>query len=92
MRAKELTEEDLQLLDQLAKKIIKWRLGLPAILFLEMYKPLSFLGSQFMIVMGPVMHLFFSKVQYDRLAQILDHRDNVEHLLCLVESMERERG
>ena len=38
--------EQRELLEKVAMQVVKRRLTVPAILFLEMYKPLNFLGSQ----------------------------------------------
>ena len=80
-----LTPEDEQLLGQLAHTISRWHMEVPAIFWLEMSKPLSFVASQFMVVIGPLMHTFFVEQQYDRLAELIGRRDNVEYLLCLIE-------
>lgn len=80
-----LTEEDEKLLKKLAEFIVRWHLVVPAIFFLEMSKPLSFVGSQFLVVMGPLMHCFFPEKQYDRFTELFSHRENVEYFLTLVE-------
>ena len=51
---------DQQLISQLAKKIVRHGLSVPAIFFLEMVKYLAFFGSQIMIFFGPIITVFIS--------------------------------
>ena len=83
-----LSDADRQLLHQVAQRLVNWRLGVLAVFLLEMYKPLAFVGSQFLLVMGPIMHLFVPPTQYDRLAELLSQRDHVEFLLREIEGLE----
>ncbi|MCX7688976.1 MAG: hypothetical protein N2045_13505, partial [Fimbriimonadales bacterium] len=51
-----LTEAQKQeLIDALAQKVVKRGLSSPAILFLELHKPLAFIGSQAGIVFAPFL-------------------------------------
>ncbi len=86
--AVELTEEQKELIDKLAKKVIQVRMGVPAILFLEMHKPLSFVGSQLMVFFSPIVNTIFNRKEYDQFAEIVEHRDNVEYLMVQIERYE----
>ena len=64
-----ITHSDKQLISNLAEKIVRHGMAIPAILFLEMGKYLSFFGAQLMIFFGPIIikkifmedYLFFAK-------------------------------
>ena len=53
-----MSAEDRVTIDSYAKKITDRGLSVPAIFFLEMFKYLSFIFSQSMIVFGPLATIF----------------------------------
>jgi len=61
----------------------------PAILFLESVRPLSFVGSQAMVFLGPFAHAIFTTRDYDRLASLLERRQNLEQLVRAIETAAR---
>jgi hypothetical protein len=71
------SEEELALLDKAASFVVKKRMVAPAVLFLESLQPMSFLGSQVMIFLQPIVASFFSAREYERLAQILERRESI---------------
>lgn len=85
-----LTEDEEALLRKLAEKIVGYRMTVPAILFLESVKPLNFIGSQIMVFFEPFVHIFFTLPDYERLAIILEKRDNVERLIEIIEETDAE--
>ena len=65
----------------------------PAILFLESVKPLSFLGSQALLFFEPMVRAFFAVPDYDRVAALLERRESLEALLVRIEARdERARA
>ena len=86
----ELNRKDRELLEELVAKIDRWHLTVPAILFLEMNKPISFVGSQLLIVISPFMHIFFKEEQYNRFVRLMAERDNVEILITMIEAKAKE--
>ena len=88
----EVTEERKKfLIGKIAQKVIDYRLGPVAIIFLESSKPISFLGNQFLIFMQPFYRALFSYREYEEIAAMLEHRDNIEALICEIERLEEER-
>ena len=79
------TPEDEALLERLATRVVAMRMTVPAILFLESSKPLSFLGSQALYFFEPMVRAFFSVPEYDRFAQLLERRETMEALLVKIE-------
>lgn len=79
------TPEDEALLDRLATRVVAMRMTVPAILFLESSKPLSFLGSQALYFFEPMVRAFFSVPEYERFAQLLERRETMEALLVKIE-------
>ena len=60
----------------------------PAILFLESVKPLSFLGSQALYFFEPMVRALFTVPEYDRFAALMERRENIEVLLLKIEEKE----
>ena len=77
--------EDKAFLTKLAEEVKARRMTTPAIFFLEMMKPLSFISSQTMIFFGPIISAFIKPDSYYRAAEIFENRDNVEFLLKEIE-------
>ena len=72
-----LSEEELALLDKAAGFVVKKRMSAPAVLFLESLQPMNFLGSQIMVFLQPIVASFFSPLEYERLARILERRESI---------------
>jgi len=84
----EPTPADIELLQKIAEAIVLRRMTVPAILFLESSRPLSFLGSQFLYFLEPIVRTFIKGDQYRRVAVLMEDRGNVERLLLAIESQE----
>ena len=85
-----LTQSDKQLISDLAGKVVKHGMAVPAILFLDMMKYLSFFGGQLMVFFGPIITAFVSSQSYYKFAELLEDRNNVEFLLTEIERMESD--
>lgn len=77
-------------MDKIARKVVHWKMTVPAIMFLETSKPLSFLGSQTMVFFEPVIQSIFSFKDYDTVRKLLEERENVERLLLKIEQFDAE--
>ena len=82
---------DQKLISNLAKKIVRHGLAVPAIFFLEMVKYLAFFGSQLLVFFGPIITVFIASHSYYKYAELLEDRKNVEFLLTEIEKMEEEK-
>jgi hypothetical protein len=86
-----LTDADRdRLLDEAAAMVARRRLEVPAALFLEMYRPLTFVASQALIVFTPLLGPLFGPERLMQLAQLLEDRGNVDRLLERLETASRE--
>ena len=83
-----LDEEGL--LNSVAARIARMGLGVPAIFFLESSKPLSFLGSQFLVFIEPFVKTFIDIKNYDKFCLMMEDRSNVEKLILKVEELEEK--
>lgn len=82
----ELTEEETEaLLDKAAEQIRKRRMEGPAILALEMHKPLSGVASHAMVAFAPFAIPFFGYDGVHNMSRLLKDRQNVERLIQRLE-------
>jgi hypothetical protein len=81
----QLAREDDELIETLRSTITDRGLITPAILFLELLKPLSFFGSQVLLLVEPLLGASMrdSSQRYSRLFQ---DRRNVEQLIIALEN------
>lgn len=83
----ELTpDEEEKLIDKAAREIERRKLEAPAILALEMHKPLAFVGSQASIAFAPFIAPFFGFDFVNNYSRLFAKRENVERLLKRLES------
>ena len=80
-----LTNEDLDLMDRVADTVVKRGMGTPATLFLESMGPMSFLGSQALHVLTPLIECVLDGKECQRLASLLERRDTLVQLVTLIE-------
>lgn len=85
---KDLTERQLMMLDKMADRVIRYRMAMPAILFLESVKPLNYVGSQAMVFLAPIVHSIFTVREYDEVQQALEHRETIAYFVDVLEEKE----
>jgi hypothetical protein len=79
------------LVERVAQLIARWGLATPAITFLEANKPLSFVGSQALLMLQPITDLFLARELSTDLVTLLADRARLEMLLTSLETVEVER-
>jgi hypothetical protein len=85
-----ISNNDRQLISNLAEKIVKHGMAVPAIFFLEMVKYMSYIGSQLMVFFGPVITVFIQSESYYKITHLLEERQNVEFLMLEIERIESD--
>jgi len=88
--AEALSAYEEEMLERVAGKIVSWRMSVPAVLFLETGKPLSFLGSQALIFLEPFVRSVFTVPDYEKFSALVERRENVELLIRKIEAKEEE--
>ncbi len=76
------------LIEKIARRVVEWRLSVPAIVMLESSKPLSFLASQLLVFFDPIVKSFLTVRDYDRFVEMLEDRSNIERLIQRIEELE----
>lgn len=84
-------EERERLIDELAQKIVDRHMETPAIMFLEMHKPVTFLASQSMLVASPFLVPLFGAEGVEKYSRLFSSVDNVERLIERIEELSDKR-
>jgi len=83
----ELTEEEKKVLEQFADEIVKRGLTVPTILFAQSSKPMSFIGSQVMLILRPIIQMIYpTTMVYDKLQSALEKRKGLEYFIGILEA------
>jgi len=82
----EIPEDELRILDKLAERVVRWKMSVPAIIFLESVKPLNYIGSQTLVFFEPMVQTLFNFKDYDTFRRAMERRENVEILLQKIEA------
>ena len=80
------TEERDRALARIAEGIVRRGMVAPAILFLEMHKPLTFFASQSLIVLSPIVAPIVGLQNCVLASRLLEDRANVERLIVQIET------
>ena len=78
---------DQKIISNLAREIVNRGMSVPAIFFLESTKYISFIGSQFLVFLGPIATCFINNRKYYDFTKILDKKSNIEFLLTEIERL-----
>lgn len=89
----EPTEEQREVVDRLCRTVAKNRLATPAMMGLEMARPLNYIGAMTMHTFAPAIWAIARKQsyeQYNELAAYLEKRGSIEWMINRIEELEAE--
>lgn len=81
-------EKEAELLHRAARDIKRRKMETPAIMALEMHKPIANTLASGAVVFAPFLVPFFGFDKVNEYSQLFSKRENVEKLLTLLESSE----
>lgn len=89
---KPLSENEIdEALSRVAAKIVARRLETPAVVFLEMHRPLSFVASQGLLAALPLIGPIVGTDKILGMSRILENRANIDRLISHIEEMAAAR-
>jgi hypothetical protein len=80
----ELSDADHALLAKVAGMVARRNLTTPALMVLEMGRPLGWVASQFLHFISPFATAILNKDEYARISQILENRQGVDAVITSV--------
>lgn len=84
------TPEQKAAVDAVCRQIVKRHLTTPALAFLEMSRPLNYLGSQAMHFFAPFLSVLTESQGHRHFAAFLEHRGSIDYLCGHIEELEAD--
>jgi hypothetical protein len=86
----EPTDAQRPVIDAVCREIVRRDLTTPALMFLEMSRPLNYVSSQLMQFLQPIVAVVVETRQYVLFAEFLERRGSIEYLTRRLDAMEQE--
>ena len=80
--------DEHRVMDAVAARVIKWKMTVPAIIFLESVRPLNYIGSQTLVFFEPMIQTLFNFKDYNTFQRAMERRENIEILLQKIEALD----
>ena len=80
-----------RLLERAAREVVRRRLQVPTVLALELHRPLTFLGSQALIVFTPMLAPAFGLGNLQQLTRLLEDGANLDRLVNRIEELSADQ-
>lgn len=81
-----------EFIESTASAIVRRRMTTPALMTLEMVKPLSFLGYSAMAAFSPILEAIFDQRKTNAMTALLGDRDRIERLMETIEKLEKQKS
>jgi hypothetical protein len=90
----EPSAEERDLIDRLARAVVRRGMTTPAILALECSRNLNFIASQVLVFFAPLVKLIFNRREYSIFTGFLERRGSIPYLCDRIEEFQalRENG
>ncbi|NIM75347.1 MAG: hypothetical protein GTO21_01355 [Armatimonadetes bacterium] len=85
MQTKTAREDEDAFIEKIAREIARRRLEVPAVMFLEIHRPISFLGSQAIFFCAPFLKFIVPPDGAEKFARLLDTPGGVDRLIQSIE-------
>ena len=82
--------EQLAAAERICREVVRRRLTTPAIAFLEMSRPLNYVGAQTLHFFDPIMSAILEGDGHRHFAAFLERRESMEYLCRRIEQLEAE--
>lgn len=84
----EPTNAQKEVVDKVCREIVRRGMATPALVFLEIFRPLNYLGSQVMHFFQPIMTVILDGEGYRHMSEFLENRQSVDYLRRHIEELE----
>lgn len=86
-----LSVEQQSLVDELAERVVRHRLAVPAMMLLETFTPMNMLGSSTLHMASPLWRIVVPASRIDQAARLLEHREAIPALISAIDICEESR-
>ena len=84
-------EELDEFINSLAALIVDKQMSAPAVMALEMAKPISLVSYSVLVVFGPLLDLLFDPVKMEKFQAVIADRVRIEQLMTTIEDLELKK-
>jgi hypothetical protein len=78
------------LVDRICSEVVRRRLTTPALLLLEMSRPLNYVSAQVLHFLQPFLSALGSTADAERFARFLERRGSIEYIADRIEALDAE--
>jgi hypothetical protein len=89
------TEAQRVVVERVCREIVRRHLSTPALIFLETFRPLNYLGAQAMHFFQPIVSVILRGEGYRHFTDFLEQRGSIDYLCKMLDTLESqcsERG
>ncbi|MBC8478467.1 MAG: hypothetical protein ISR91_00300 [Candidatus Delongbacteria bacterium] len=83
------TEQEQNFIERFSEAVVRRRMTVPAIFFLESMTPLNFIASQGVAFFTPIVQIFMKAGDLDILQRLLENREFIPVLISILEKRDR---
>ena len=87
----EFTKDELLVAEKVVKFFVNHGLTTPAIFYIELNRPLNYIGSQVLAMFEPFIRAFIIGDEYTNFVNFLEKRDSVDILLDMFDKFDKEK-
>jgi hypothetical protein len=84
------TDRQHQVVERLCREVVRRRLTTPALLLLEMSRPMNYVSAQFLHFLQPIIGTLTNVAEYDAFTVFLEQRGSVDYLVKRLEVIEAD--
>jgi len=82
------SQEQKLVVDKICKEVVRRHLTTPALIFLESFRPLNYIGSQIMHYFQPIISAVLTGDGYQHFTEFIEQRGSVDYMCSRIEYFE----
>jgi len=86
----EPTEAQRVVIDKLCAEVVRRRMTMPALLVLEMHRPLNYLSAQVLNFFQPFASALIDTAGYEQFTSFLEQRGSIDYLVQRLEALDKQ--
>jgi hypothetical protein len=79
------------IVEKLCAEVVRRRMSTPALLMLEMSRPLNYVSAQFLHFAQPILSIVTDTAGYRQFTDFLERRGSIEYICTRLEALETSR-
>jgi len=87
----EPNEKQKIIVDKVCKEVVNRKLSMPALIMLETFRPLNYIGSQVMHFFKPIVSSVLTGDGYSEFSSFLEERGSVDYICKRINDIETEK-